>query len=159
LAEHSSVDLMPVPAPIVIRKAREDDALVLVQLLGMVGYESTLGQIAERIAATESYAGSVVMVAEVGGQVAGVLSFHCIPLFHAEGFLGRITSLMVSQAFRSRGVGRELVAAAEEFGWQNHCARIEVTCGDHSEEAHVFCNHLGYKVDGRRFIKQAPSKE
>jgi len=150
---------MSQPAEVVIREARPDDAPVLVQLLATLGYESTFDQVRERIASTESYAGSVILVAEVQGQVAGVLSFHCIPLFHAEGFLGRITSLVVSAAFRNQGVGRQLVAAAEEFGWEHFCARIEVTSGDHRTEAHAFYEHLGYEVDCRRFIKKAPPRE
>ncbi|PYO92644.1 MAG: hypothetical protein DMD58_01460 [Gemmatimonadetes bacterium] len=46
-----------------------------------------------------------------------------------------------------------LVAAAEAFAWQRDCRRVEVTSGDHREDAHTFYRALGYEMDERRFIK------
>ncbi len=39
--------------------------------------------------------GSIVLVAAGGDRLFGMLSFHIIPLMHADGFLGRVTSLVV----------------------------------------------------------------
>jgi len=35
-------------------------------------------------------------------------------------------------------LGRRLVAEVEEFAWNNGCARIEITGGDHRPDAHAF---------------------
>jgi N-acetylglutamate synthase-like GNAT family acetyltransferase len=52
----------------------------------------------------------LVLVADWDGEVAGVLAFQIIPLFHIAGDLGRITALVVSSRLERRGIGRRLVA-------------------------------------------------
>jgi GNAT superfamily N-acetyltransferase len=139
----------------VVRKARPDDAGAIADLLAVLGYPSAAAQIEERIAGSAASPDGAVFVAEAAGHVAGLLSFHCIPMFHAEGPLGRITSLVVAPAFRQRGIGRLLVASAEEYAAAHGCDKIEVTSGDHRPEAHSLYERLGYRCDCRRFIKSS----
>lgn len=148
----SSHDALP-SGEIVIRRARSEDAPALAGLLKTLGYPSPAEHVARRLAACAPSTDTAVFVAELVDQVVGALSFHCIPLFHADGFLGRITSLVVASSQRQRGVGRRLVAAGEKFAWAHGCTRIEVTSGDHRPDAHAFYEHLGYHLDCRRFIK------
>lgn len=136
-----------------VRQARCDDALAVAELLTALGYPSTVAQIERRIADCIASEDTAVFVAESARRVVGVISFHCIPLFHADGTLGRITSLVVAPDFRGRGIGRLLVSATEQFGWAHGCIRIEVTSGDHRPDAHAFYEHLGYAFDCRRFVK------
>jgi len=51
------------------------------------------------------------------------------------------------------GRGRRLVAEVEEFAWNNGCARIEITSGDHRPDAQAFYEATGYFQDCRRFHK------
>ena len=146
-------DHPPEALPAVIRSAQPDDAPAVAELLATLGYPSPVASVAQRIIDCTASATTAVFVAASAQRIAGVASFHCIPLFHADGFLGRITSLVVAPTFRKRGIGRLLVAAAEEFAWAHGCARIEVTSGDHRPDAHAFYEHLGYQLDCRRFIK------
>lgn len=139
--------------PALVRDARRDDSHGVAELLAALGYPSTGAQIERRIAGHATSPESAVFVAEAAKRIVGVISFHCIPLFHADGFLGRITSLVVSADYRQRGIGRLLVAAAEEFARTHGCLRVEVTSGDHRPDAHAFYEHLGYRMDCRRFIK------
>ena len=129
----------------------------MAELLAALGYPSAVAHIERRIADCAASPGTIVFVAECVNRIVGVLSFHCIPLFHADGCLGRITSLIVAPDYRQRGLGRLLVGAAEEFARAHGCARIEVTSGDHRPEAHAFYEHLGYRLDCRRFIKHDPA--
>ena len=137
----------------VIRRARSDDAFAAAELLAALGYPSPVAHIERRIADCTTSNGTAVFVAESVQRIVGLISFHCIPLFHADGCLGRITSLVVAPDCRQRGIGRLLVAAAEEFAWAHGCIRVEVTSGDHRPDAHAFYEHLGYQLDCRRFIK------
>jgi GNAT superfamily N-acetyltransferase len=140
-----------------LRPARSDDARSIKELLANLGYPSDVAQIERRIVDCTASPDTIVFVADTLNRIVGLLSFHCIPLFHADGSLGRITSLVVAPDYRRRGIGRLLVAAGEEFARRHGCARIEVTSGDHRPDAHNFYEHLGYRVDCRRFIKHVPT--
>jgi len=139
--------------PPAIRSAEPDDAPTVAELLATLGYPSPVADVARRVTSCAASSSTAVFVAEVARRIVGVASFHCIPLFHADGYLGRITSLVVAPEYRQRGIGRLLVASAEEFGWAHGCSRIEVTSGDHRPDAHAFYEHLGYQLNCRRFIK------
>ncbi|MEI9894964.1 MAG: GNAT family N-acetyltransferase [Chthoniobacter sp.] len=138
---------------VVVRPIQPGDTGAAAELLTELGYPSTAAQVEHRLVVAGEGAGTAVFVAESAGQVVGLSSFHCIPLFHEGGFLGRITSLVVASAYRQRGIGRLLVAAGEEFGWAHSCTCIEITSGDRRPEAHAFYEHLGYRSDCRRFLK------
>lgn len=139
-----------------IRRAQRDDALAVAELMTALGYPALAAQVEGRIAVCKNSTDTAILVAECEGRVVGVLSFHCIPLFHSDGFLGRITSLIVAPEHRKMGLGRLLISAAEEFARAHGCNRIEVTSGDHRADAHAFYEHLGYRTDCRRFIKTTP---
>jgi GNAT superfamily N-acetyltransferase len=100
-----------------------------------------------------------VWVAERGGTVLGVVSVHLTPLFHAAGFQGRVTSLVVRADARGHGIGGMLMRQAEAFCWAAGCARVELTSGDHRAEAHRFYEGLGYHVRSRRYVKDRPGPE
>jgi predicted N-acetyltransferase YhbS len=142
---------------ILVRQAQPSDASVISELLAALGYPSAPAQVQDRLADVSASPHTVIFVAESDSQVVGALSFHCIPLFHTDGFLGRITSLVVSPTFQRRGVGRMLVAAAEEFARAHGCARVEVTSGEHRPQAHFFYESLGYQPASRRFVKSTRS--
>jgi len=136
-----------------IRRVRSADASAVAELMATLGYPSLIEQTRRRITAYLDSADTAAFVAEVEGKIAGVISFHCVPMFHAEGFLGRITSMVVATDCRQKGIGRLLVDAAEKFGRERGCTRFEVTSGDHRADAHAFYERLGYRVDCRRFLK------
>ena len=138
----------------VIRGACIHDAAAAGELLAALGYPSSIAQVKERIARSAESDDTAVFVAETHHQIVGLVSFHLIPLFHADGFLGRITSFIVAPMHRQRGIGRLLAAAVEEFAWAHGCMRVEVTSGDHRPDAHSFYERMGYDLDCRRFTKR-----
>ena len=139
-----------------IREAVPGDAARIASLLGELGYPATETFVRDRLAHLAPSTEDAVLVADFHGEIAGFLSFHILPLFHVAGGLGRITALAVSSRFKRRGIGRQLVAAAECFAWSHGCIRIEVTSGDHRPDAHAFYEAVGYRSDIRRFLKSRP---
>ena len=137
-----------------VRRATESDATSISDLLSELGYSLEVADVQKNIVLLSSSSSDTVLVAEAGSSIAGVISFHVIPLFHVVGNLGRISSLVVSSQWQRHGVGSKLVQAAEDFGWSQGCLRIEVTSGDQREGAHMFYQRLGYKPDERRLIKR-----
>lgn len=147
---------MPEPqqSPPHIRTAVAADAPAIAGLMGQLGYEANEALIVRKLAILVANACDSVLLAEVDGCVAGVISLHVMELFHAEGRIGRITSLVVDAGHRGRGVGEALVAVADRFFTGQGCVRAEVTSGDHRTAAHAFYAAQGYAPDERRFLKR-----
>ncbi|WP_158272569.1 GNAT family N-acetyltransferase [Luteibacter sp. OK325] len=98
-----------------------------------------------------------VFIACEGVLIVGVVSIHITPLFHAPGHLARVTALSIRDGHQRRGVGKALMAVAEQWSWATGAARIDLTSGNHRREAHRFYESLGYGTDSRRFVKNRPA--
>ncbi len=138
-----------------IRRAEPRDAEPVAGLLAQLGYPVSPALIADKLAALAGSEADCVLVAVAGDAVIGCISLHALPLFHAAGRLGRITSLVVDAGRRSRGTGGALVAAAEAWFAAAGCVKCEVTSGDARADAHRFYARHGYLRDGRRLAKRA----
>ena len=143
----------PLPAP-TIRAASAADAPAIAGLMAQLGYGASEALIVRKLGILAAHSFDRVLLAEVDGVVAGVISLHVFELFHAEGSVGRITSLVVDAGHRGSGVGQALVAAADRFFIGQGCVRAEVTSGDHRPAAHAFYAAQGYVPDERRFLKR-----
>jgi GNAT superfamily N-acetyltransferase len=139
---------------VTIRRAAAEDAAAIAGCLAALGYGTSATLVAGKLAAMADSSVDAALVAEYASPgIVGVVSVHLLPLFHATGNLARLTALAVRPDNQRKGVGRALVAAAERFAWEHQCSRVEVTSGDHRENAHAFYQALGYEMDERRFIK------
>jgi GNAT superfamily N-acetyltransferase len=83
-------------------------------------------------------------VAETGGQISGWAHVHAYPLpemdFHAE-----LGGLVVAEAHRGSGVGKALLAAAEEWARRNGCRELWLRSNVIRTEAHRFYQGRGYE--------------
>lgn len=140
-----------------ILPATIDDADSIAALMHQLGYPTTKALVQIKLAAFAGRAMDRVLVAREDGSVVGVISLHVQDLFHQEGCLGRITSFVINERARGRGVGGMLVRAADDFFVASGCRRAEVTSGDHRPMAHAFYQQQGYQEDERRFVKHFQS--
>jgi GNAT superfamily N-acetyltransferase len=155
------MDGTPTSADVVIRFATDADAFPISFLLGDLGYPMEPALIVEKLAAIRDSPVDRVWVVELRANavlgdreaLAGLLSFHAIPVLHAVGGLGRITALVVHPKLRGKGIGRRLVGIAEHFARDIHCERLEVTSGEQRHEAHRFYTGLGFSPRSARFVK------
>jgi GNAT superfamily N-acetyltransferase len=140
-------------SPITIRDAIIEDAAVIAALLGELGYPSQPDGVRARLAALLAREGSRVFVAERQATVLGVLGLHRMPVLTSLSDIAMIIALVVTERERRSGVGRLLIARAEDEarGWR--CGRIMVTSAEHRADAHTFYEALGYQYTGRRFAK------
>lgn len=140
-----------------VRHAVLADAPGIAACLAVLGYDTPPALVAERLTAFAASVADAVFVADgpPGAPLLGVVSAHALPLFHTTGQLVRLTALAVRADAQGRGVGRALMAAAEDWAWRAGARRVEVTSGDHRSGAHAFYQALGYAPDERRFIKHA----
>ena len=142
--------------PLMVRVAAVADATACAALLDVLGYPQNERDVEDRLKRAARSDEGAVFVAQAGEEIVGVISVQCVPLFHTNAPLGRITSLVVAPGFRRCGAGRLLVAEAERFARIKGCTRMEVTSGDHRADAHAFYEGAGYRSDCRRFIKTVP---
>lgn len=137
-----------------VRKAKPDDSERISVLMRQLGYEASPSLIKHKLLALSGQATDLVLVADDNGVIKGVVSLHVQEMFHQDGRLGRITSLVVDEASRGEGVGSLLVLEADNFFRRSGCVRAEVTSGDHRPQAHLFYQKQGYAQDERRFLKR-----
>jgi GNAT superfamily N-acetyltransferase len=74
----------------------------------------------------EDPAGGSVLIAEAGGEIVGVLSASWQRAIHVPGVYATIQDLWVDEAWRSRGVGAELVEAVASQARTRGVSRLEV---------------------------------
>ena len=136
----------------IIRPATAADAAQLVDLISLlehlvdaVGVEDRLDQLAN--------AGIPQLVAVEGERVVGLCGLHEMIAVHRDAPVGRITILAVAPDLRGRGIGRELVEAAEAFFRQRSCYIVEVTSNNRLDDAHAFYERIGYQRTSKRFAK------
>ena len=81
---------------------------------------------AETRALLEDPAGGSVLIAEADGEIVGVLSASWQRAIHVPGIYATIQDLWVDGAWRSRGVGAELVEAIASQARRRGVGRLEV---------------------------------
>src|SRR5690242_7849797 len=128
-----------------LRRAKPDDAPAIAALLVELGYpDNEVAAVGQRLARWAREAASAVLGAQGDGRVVGTVAVTAIPFLEREGHWGRIVALVVSAEYRGRGVGRQLVAAAETAAGDLGCVRMEVTSSRRRTESHPFYRRLGY---------------
>ena len=145
------------PSDIIIRESRSSDHATIALLLQQLGYQATPALILEKIEAMLPSPMDKIIVATVREQVIGSISIHALPLFHAAGNLGRITSMVVDERYQGNRVGSALIDAAEHWFRQAGCVKLEVTSGDHRQAAHHFYERHGFLRDGQRLSRKLHS--
>ncbi|HEV2715561.1 MAG TPA: GNAT family N-acetyltransferase [Terriglobales bacterium] len=137
-----------------IRVAEMNDAAALAQLMCELGYETTKSEMQmrmERIAADDSYR---TFVAVLDGKVCGMIGTLACPSYEHNDPGGRILALATLGTMRRRGIGRALIATAEEDFAHRGIRRVALNTRLTREDAHKFYESLGYERNGWRFVKQ-----
>ena len=139
-----------------IRVAEVNDAAALAQLMCELGYETTKSEMQmrmERIAADDCYR---TFVAVLDGQVCGMIGTLACPSYEHNDPGGRILALATLGTMRRCGIGRALIATAEEDFAHRGIRRVALNTRLAREDAHKFYESLGYERNGWRFVKQLP---
>jgi ribosomal protein S18 acetylase RimI-like enzyme len=135
-----------------VRNATANDSDVIATLIDRLGYSASPADVAARMAAIES-AGNCVLVAEMDGQVIGCLSTSTMQVLHRPAAVGRISMMVVDERYRGRGIGAEMVAAAERVLVDKGCQLVEVTSNNRRTDAHRFWESNGYERTSSRFAR------
>ena len=147
--------VMP-PPRYITRPVTDNDAEVVARLLTHLGHPTEAGVVSSRLRAVLSEGGAAFLQVDESGRALGFFSVARHFVLHAAGPVGLITSLVVAEDARRLGVGRAMVAAAQEWARDAGCVRLNVTSGEHRPDAHSFYPACGMAYSGRRFSVSLP---
>lgn len=138
-----------------VRAARAEDAEAMSRLCAQLGYPAPAGAIPPRLERLQKDPNARALVADAGdgGAPIGLATVHLRHTINHEAPIAQLTLLVVDESQRSRGVGRALVEAAEQWAHAQGCHRIVVTTALQRADAHAFYERIGYRHTGRRYGK------
>ena len=141
------------PTGAVLRAATPADAERIARLLTDEGYPAGPTDIIERL---ERFAGhdGAVLVADVDRDVVGFIAVHVIPRFEHGDAVVRVLAMVVDPGVRDRGIGRLLLAGAEEIARGRSAAFLEVTSGHHRPEARRLFESAGYDATLTTYLRK-----
>ena len=138
-------DVATIHSRCVIRPAQPCDCEAMAELARQLGYECTREEVRDRLDQMQDPSQYAVLVAELpGGQVIGWIGAY---LFRSVVLRSRaeINGLVVGEDVRSRGVGKVLLAAVEEWARSIGCGAVSVRSNIIRERAHGFYIRNGYE--------------
>ncbi|MBU4174500.1 MAG: GNAT family N-acetyltransferase [Actinobacteria bacterium] len=128
--------------------ADEEDVAVLIRELGQelgitgdinpVSWYSTL----RKMLASPEW---TFLLAEEGKKNVGLLILLILPSLYHGGNTAAITELIVSEAFRGKGIGALLVEESKRIGRSMGCEELDVSVEVDNESAIGFYEKLGFK--------------
>ena len=126
-----------------IRLATSADAPALARMNeAFNGVSDTAEQIAARIVACAAI--ETPIVAELEGQIGGFACVRVVPcVLYAEPY-AELTELYVEPAFQRRGLGRALVARAEQLARERGAAELLIMTGTGNAVAQALYRSEGY---------------
>ena len=119
-----------------------------------LGYDTTKSEMqmrVQRIATDERYR---TFVAVRDRKVCGMIGTLTYPSYEHNDPSGRILALAILSTMRRRGIGRALIASAENDFAHRGIRRVALDTRLVREDAHKFYESLGYERNGWRFVKQ-----
>lgn len=128
-----------------VRPPEPSDYDRMADLAGQLGYPCTGEQIRMRVAEMQDSNQCAVYVARLsGGQIAGWIGAYIFRAVEVDS-CAEISGLVVDQQIRSRGIGRVLLEAAEEWARSRGCGAISVHSSAKRDRAQRFYANNGYQ--------------
>jgi GNAT superfamily N-acetyltransferase len=127
-----------------VRPAVAADAPTLAALSGQFGYPATGEAISRRLAAIIDDPDATVLVAQAGdGAVVGWVHVRTLQLLQRDA-CAEIGGLVVDEGWRRRGIGGQLMAAAEDWARRQGVGLMRLRSNVVRDDAHRFYRRLGY---------------
>lgn len=139
------------PQAVSIRPAQPDDAEQIAVLAGQLGYPATAEQMRCRLAAAARDLQQAVFVAEDDAALVGWVHVVRRDLLVSDGD-AELAGLIVDEGRRGQGLGRRLVAHAEQWARQQGCLALRVRSNVVRDDAHAFYRRLGFVITKRQSV-------
>ena len=136
-----------------IRPTAEADVAAIAELLGQLGYPSSVEQVRARLAALAASGSNYVLVAETEGQVVGLAALQIGQQLEKDDRHGQLTALVTGQHVRRKGVAQALVRAVEELAREQRCELLFLRSNKRRSDAHAFYRAEGFRETHLTFNK------
>jgi GNAT superfamily N-acetyltransferase len=136
-----------------IRAAELGDADALAALMTELGYKTRGSEMTMRMESIVVDSRYRTFVAVREGRVCGMIGTFCYHSYEHNNPSGRIIALVVASDSRDHGIGRQLLACAENDFAQRDIRRVAVSARFERKQAHQFYERFGYTRNGFRFVK------
>jgi GNAT superfamily N-acetyltransferase len=137
-----------------VRDATPRDASAVARLLGTLGYPASAETARRRLEAICSHPDYRTVVAEVDGEVRGLLGLRRGLVYESDDPHVNLLVIVVDEDFQGRGIGTTLIREAEAWARGQGARLISLTSGKHRVNAHRVYEHQGYEANGLRFVKR-----
>jgi len=141
-------------AAVAVRSVRLEDVDQLARLFDQLGHPQTADGLRTALVGVLADPRADVLVADDDGAVVGAAAYFMVPVAHDSRPWCRITTLVVDEAHRGRGIGHTLVEAAEVAARDVGCSRTEATSALHRTGAHRLYERHGYCRTSTHFLKR-----
>jgi predicted N-acetyltransferase YhbS len=130
-------------AAITIRAARPSDADAIASLSRQLGYQVAPSAVADRLSRLLARNDQQFLVADDSGRPVGWIHMLVSEYVEADAFVV-IGGLVVDVEHRNQGIGRRLLARAEEWAVANGCSVVRLSSTTTRTAAHEFYRRAGY---------------
>lgn len=137
-----------------IRPAEIKDARAVAELVTELGYPTSAADMEKRFRSILPNFAYTPLVAVSDGSVCGFIGTVLYLSYEHNDASGYVIALIVSSTMRGRGIGRQLVGAAEKSLIRKGITRLAVNARLTRIETHKFYEALGFERNGYRFVKQ-----
>lgn len=137
-----------------VREALPSDAQRIAALCGQLGYEVPLAHVEHFVANPRDDKALFVAVVPRAGVVGWVAVAESWSLLSSA--RAAIEGLVVEDEYRSNGIGRMLVDAAETWARRRGCTTLRLLSNVVRERAHAFYRRLGYDVRKSEYVFEKP---
>jgi len=144
---------------ITIRESTYDDIPSLLELLDELGRPKPQkdNELEKFTALLKNYMqedDKKILVAEIdNSKIIGMISMVFLSRLNQKTLELYIPELIVSQNYRSQGIGKKLINSSIEIGKEKKCHRIRLESGNQRIESHKFYKHLGFEDSSIFFTK------
>ena len=118
------------------------------KLLAQLGYDLEEAEVRRRYEAVSKATDHALLVAGQDGAVIGWLHLYVRPALDKPPEVV-VQALVVDEAARGTGVGRNLMETAELWAAERGFTSVALTSHIARSEAHTFYQRLGYRIDAR----------
>ena len=103
--------------------------------------------------------GTLLVATGFDGAVIGLVAVHWCTMMQQERPVARITTMVVDDRERRRGIGRMLMKAAAQAARAAGCDVLELTTALHRAEAQAFYQSIGFTLTAQRFSRSLAQEQ